>query len=65
MSENTLINGWSIREGDYLRDPEYDDQFIKNTQKKILVKKTVFSIAAVAAVAVFLGLMNLMTTVLR
>jgi hypothetical protein len=34
MSESTLINGWSIKQGDYLRDPDYDEQFIKNNKKK-------------------------------
>jgi hypothetical protein len=65
MSESTLINGWSIKQGDYLRDPDYDEQFIKNNKKKVLAKKTVFSIAAVVAVGAFVGLMNLMTHLIK
>jgi len=30
MREKSVILGWSIKQGDYLRDSEYDETFINN-----------------------------------
>jgi hypothetical protein len=61
MSERSIIQGWSITQGDYQRDPEYDDQFIRGKKNQVVFKKAVFSIGAVIAVGVFIGIMSVMT----
>ncbi|MCE1188627.1 MAG: hypothetical protein LWX56_05745 [Ignavibacteria bacterium] len=58
MSEKTVINGWSIVHGDYLRDPEYDDQFIKNKQNKVKQEHAVFAIGSLLALVMFITVMG-------
>ncbi|MBI2416971.1 MAG: hypothetical protein HYV28_03555 [Ignavibacteriales bacterium] len=65
MSEKSIIQGWSIVQGDYLRDPEYDDEFIKTKKKKLVMQKTIFSIGAVLAVGTFVAVMSVMTNFLK
>ena len=65
MSDKTLINGWTISHGDYLRDPEYDDEFIKNKAQKKVTEKIVFSVAAIVAFSSFFGLMTIMANLLK
>lgn len=65
MSEKTLIQGWSIVQGDYLRDPEYDDEFIKTKKKKLVMQKAVFSFGAVLAIGMFVVVMSMMTNLLK
>lgn len=62
MSEQTIINGWSIKKGDYLRDPEYDDDFIKNKKGKIAFEKAVYSVGMVIAIIAFFAIMTSMTS---
>jgi hypothetical protein len=59
MSEKTLINGWTISHGDYLRDPEYDEGFIKTKANKKVIERVAFSVGAVLAFGGFFGLMTL------
>lgn len=35
MSEKTIINGWSIRQGDYLRDADFDKAIIRSRKRKL------------------------------
>ena len=65
MSDKTLINGWTINHGDYLRDPEYDDEFIKNKTQKKFTEKIIFSVSAIIAFSSFFGLMSLMSNLLK
>ncbi len=65
MSEKSLIRGWSIVQGDYLRDPQYDDEFIKTKAKKKTMERLVFSFSAVMAIGSFVGLMSYITTLIK
>jgi len=64
MGERTMINGWTISSGDYLRDPEYDNEFLKGKTKKKLIERTVFSVSAVLAVVAFIGAMSMFKSLL-
>ena len=38
MGDKTAINGWSIREGDYSVDSDYNELYKKSQKKKRFVK---------------------------
>ena len=65
MNDNNLINGWTISHGDYLRDPEYDDEFIKGKTKKKAVERAVFSISAFIALGSFIGIMSFVSSLIK
>ncbi len=65
MSDKTLVRGWSISQGDYLRDPEYDDEFIKAKTVKTTVERTIFSFSAVLALGSFFGVMTYFTNFIK
>ena len=65
MSDKTLVRGWSISQGDYLRDPEYDDEFIKAKTVKSTVERAIFSVSAVLALGSFFGIMTYFTNIVK
>jgi hypothetical protein len=59
MSENTIISGWSIKQGDFKVDAEYDEQYVKDRKLKKLFNKVMLIISGVAGIFFILLLSNL------
>jgi len=56
MDINTKIHGWSIKDGDYIRDPK--DKYTKEENEKVLAKpkSALYSIGLFVAIGSFIGL---------
>ncbi len=57
MNEKTNQSGWSIKQGDYLRDTEHDEQFLKLTGKNPFKQSTYSHISSYILGALYLVLL--------
>jgi hypothetical protein len=50
MSEQTLISGWSIKQGDYKSDTEYDAKYVKDRKSRKVFVKVMILISGIAGI---------------
>lgn len=53
MSEKSIINGWSIRQGDYYRDGGFDHDYMKAKSEKNIRVMVMVTFTGVFLVASF------------
>jgi len=64
MKDDNLINGWSIKMGDYLREEDdYSKRHKKTLERMLMAKRVAVVFGLSVAVIIFMLIMKILTTV--